>query len=99
MDPEGSQRVACEKAFNSTADCEDGAGHVRGLQEHSVSPGHQRARKRVPQMSGTEFCTTGINPKADFPQLSRYKQRVHLDCGIIGSQTKNRVASDPQTCE
>ena len=67
MDPEGSQRAACEKAFNSTADCEDGAGHVRGLQEHSVSLGHQRARKRVPQMSGTEFCTTGINPKADFP--------------------------------
>ena len=68
VDPEGSQRAACEKAFNSTADCEDGAGHVRGLQEHSVSLGHQRARKRVPQMSGTEFCTTGINPKADFPQ-------------------------------
>ena len=32
VDPEGkSDRVACEKAFNSTADCEDEAGRVRGL--------------------------------------------------------------------
>lgn len=37
MDPEGeSDRVAREKAFNSTADCEDEAGRVRGLREHSV---------------------------------------------------------------
>lgn len=92
MDPEGkSDRVACEKAFNSTAACEDEAGRVRGLREHSVSPGHQTARKRVSQMSGTEFCAIGINPTADFPPDSQDINRAHLDCGIVGSQTKNRV--------
>ena len=56
-----------------------------------MSPGHQRARERVSQMSGTEFCTIGINPTADIPPDSQDINRVHLDCGIAGSQTKNRV--------